>query len=154
MILHVLRALFVLLMAAVGFFFIYQNPPGRDASWIQFWIPPAISCTVAVLLVCVDILAPARRKLAIFSGMFLGLIVGLAFAYIVSFAVQVLVQQYVSGDKQATAQFINMLVASRRATSPSASFFRPRTTSASSSPMSSSASRPKALGRSWSIPAC
>ena len=77
MILHVLRALVVLLMATVGFFFIYQNPPGRDASFLEFWTPPAISTTIAVLIVCTDILAPARRKLAIFSGMFLGLVVGL-----------------------------------------------------------------------------
>ena len=110
MILHVLRALFVLLMAAVGFFYLYQNPPSRGSSYLEYWIPPAIGLVLGGILVCIDILAPARRKLAIFSGTFLGLIVGLAFAYVLSFVVQVLVQQYVEGDKGQTAQFINMLI--------------------------------------------
>jgi uncharacterized protein YacL len=110
MILHILRALFVLLMAAAGFVYLYQNPPAKDAPYLDFWIPPAIAIVLGVILVCIDILAPARRKLAIFSGTFLGLIVGLAFAYVLSFVVKVLVQQYATGDQIQTAQFINMLV--------------------------------------------
>ena len=111
MILHILRALFVLLMAAVGFFYLYQNPPPHGSSYLDYWIPPAMALVVSVVLVCIDILAPARRKLAIFSGTFLGLFVGLAFAYVLSFVVQVLVQQYVHGrDWEQTAQFINMLI--------------------------------------------
>jgi uncharacterized protein YacL len=110
MILHILRALFVLLMAAVGLFFVYQNPPPREAGYLEFWGPPAVAWALGVVLVCVDIVAPPRRKLAIFSGTFLGLIVGLAIAYVLSFAVQVLVEQYATGDKKITAQFINMLI--------------------------------------------
>src|SRR5687767_9864611 len=110
MILHILRALFVLLMALVGLFFVFQDPPPKDAPYTAFWGPPAIAWVIGVLLVCVDIIAPPRRKLAIFSGTFLGLIVGLAFAYVLSFAVQVLVEQYATGDKTQTARFINMPV--------------------------------------------
>src|SRR5439155_14531099 len=109
MILHVLRALFVLLIATVGFFFVYRHPPPREAGYWEFWSPPAIALAIGVLLVCIDIVAPARRKLAIFSGTFLGLIVGLAFAYVLSFAVEVFVQQYFEGDQKQIIQFINML---------------------------------------------
>jgi len=91
MVLHVLRALFVLLMAAVGEYFIhkgispfYEYPNATMAGLI----------TAGVLLVCVDILAP-RRKLAVFSGTFLGLMVGLLIAYALSFVVQLLFEQYV-----------------------------------------------------------
>ena len=69
-----------------------------------------IPTAVAVLLVCIDILSPARRKLAIFSGTFLGLIVGLAMAYVMSFVVRLLVLNYVNGNKESIIQFVNMLV--------------------------------------------
>jgi uncharacterized protein YacL len=111
MILHILRALFVLLMAAVGFFYLYQYPPVKGASYLEYWIPPAVAIALGVVLVCIDILAPARRKLAVFSGTLLGIVVGLAIAYVLSFVVQVLVQQYVHGrDWEQTAQFINMMI--------------------------------------------
>ena len=64
MILHILRALFVLLMAAVGFFFAFQESPPLDLD-----ISVIIAITLSVLLVCLDILSPPRRKLAIFSGL-------------------------------------------------------------------------------------
>src|SRR5438552_3692607 len=52
MILHVLRALFVLLMAAVGFFFAFQPQPPLDLD-----ISVVIAIAFAGLLVCIDILA-------------------------------------------------------------------------------------------------
>lgn len=110
MILHLLRALFVLLMAAVGFFFVFQHVQGNDQQALEAWIPPAIGLTVGVLLVCIDILAPARRKLAVFSGTFLGLVVGLVIAFVLSFVVELLVQQYIEGDQKRIAQFINMMI--------------------------------------------
>ena len=97
MILHLLRALFVLLMAAVGFFFVFDNPNPVDNIDVVVWILPAVA--MGVLLVCIDILAP-RRKLAIFSGTILGLIVGLLIAYVLSFVVTLLVAQYVTGDQE------------------------------------------------------
>ena len=90
MVLHILRALFILLMAAVGWFYL------QDARqfWGDFtWLAMAVSLAVGVLFVCVDILAP-RRKLAIFSGTFFGLIVGIAIAYGLSFAVRLIVEQW------------------------------------------------------------
>ncbi len=105
MILHVLRALFVLLMAAVGFFFAFQESPPLDLD-----ISVVIAIAVGVLLVCIDILSPQRRKLAIFSGTFFGLIVGLLVAYVLSFVVRLLVVQYATGNQEALIRYINMLI--------------------------------------------
>jgi uncharacterized protein YacL len=69
MLLNILRGLFVLMMAAVGYAFL-------DVNWV--WIYVAVA--LGVLFVCIDILAP-RKKLALFSGTFFGLVVGLAVAY-------------------------------------------------------------------------
>src|SRR3954465_4236006 len=77
MILHVLRALFILLMGAVGYFLLLQ--PNQVLG--QFtWLTMIITLSVGVFIVCVDILSP-RRKLAVFSGTFLGLVVGLVIAF-------------------------------------------------------------------------
>jgi uncharacterized protein YacL len=109
MVLHVLRALFVLLMAAVGFFFVYHGPRLPNSLGVSDWMLPAIGLTVGVLLVCIDILAP-RKKLAVFSGTFMGLAVGLLIAYVLSFVVRLIVEQYATGDRENMIQYINMLV--------------------------------------------
>jgi uncharacterized protein YacL len=83
-VLHVLRGLFILVMAAVGWFFVRQG---------YSWLSVAILVVVAVAIVCMDILSP-RRKLAVFSGAFFGLIVGLIIAFIFSFVVELYVDQY------------------------------------------------------------
>jgi uncharacterized protein YacL len=87
MVLYVLRAFFVLLMAGVGWFFFHQsqNPQGLT--------PILCALTVAVLFVSIDIFSP-RRKLAILSGAVLGLLVGVAIAYALSFVVTLLVESY------------------------------------------------------------
>jgi uncharacterized protein YacL len=93
MVLTVLRALFVLLMAAVGWTFVKESSqPFANYTWLAM----ALAVSVATLLVCVDILSP-RRKLAIFSGIFFGLIVGLAFAYALSFVVTLVTDRYMAG---------------------------------------------------------
>jgi uncharacterized protein YacL len=90
MVLTVLRALFVLLMAAVGWTFVKEQSQPFDK---YTWLAMAAAVSIATLLVCVDILSP-RRKLAIFSGVFFGLIVGIAFAYALSFVVTLLTDRY------------------------------------------------------------
>src|SRR5436190_9954751 len=99
MTLHLLRALFVLLMAAVGFFFVYQDPRPLEKLDVYVWIVPGVALTFGVLLICIDILAP-RRKLAIFAGTFFGLVVGLLIAFVLSFVVRLLVDQYGSALMQ------------------------------------------------------
>jgi uncharacterized protein YacL len=104
MILHVLRALFVLLMAAVGFFFAFQNPPPLDLD-----VSVVAAIAFAGVLVCIDILAPPRRKLQIFAGTFLGIVVGLLVAYVLSFVVRLVVIQYITGNQEAIIRYVNML---------------------------------------------
>ena len=81
MVLHVLRALFVLLMAAAGYSYLKLS-----------WLTMAIGLTLAVLFLSIDILSP-RRKLAVFAGTFLGIIIGVMLAYALSFAVEMVVDQ-------------------------------------------------------------
>src|SRR6476620_1514270 len=92
MILHVLRALFILLMGAVGYFLLLQpQQPFGGYTWLTL----GIVLTIGVLIVCVDILSP-RRKLAVFSGTFLGLLVGVFIAYALSFVVTLVIDNYLS----------------------------------------------------------
>lgn len=81
MILHVLRALFVLLMAAAGWAYLEVT-----------WLAMSLAMGIAILFVLIDILAP-RKKLAIFSGTFFGLLVGTMIAYALSFIVPILVDR-------------------------------------------------------------
>jgi uncharacterized protein YacL len=111
MVLQILRALFVLLMAAAGWFFIQQ--PGRPFGDYT-WLAMAITMSIAVLFVCVDILSP-RKKLAVFSGTFLGLIVGMMVAYALSFVVKLVVDldlpQHVPPEQRASLNLcINIVV--------------------------------------------
>src|SRR5207245_2902309 len=89
MILHVLRALFILLMAAAAWFYLQFLPQFPGSNWV--W--PFITLGLAVLFITTDVVAP-RRKLAIFSGTFLGLIVGITIAYALSFVIRLLVETY------------------------------------------------------------
>lgn len=81
MVLHVLRAIFVLLMAAVGYFYLDLN-----------WLTMSIALSFGVMFVCIDILSP-RRKLAIFSGAFFGVLIGSMLAWGLSFVVNLVVGQ-------------------------------------------------------------
>jgi len=117
MVLHVLRALFVLLMAAVGYFYATQTNMWGD----QTWLAMMVALVVGVLFVCIDILSP-RRKLAVFSGTFFGLVVGILIAYALSFVVNLLMEQFIApqlnergpdiaaAQRSTIANFINMLI--------------------------------------------
>lgn len=113
MILQVLRALFILLMAAVGWFYVANgDKPFGDLSWLGV----AIALIVGTFLICIDILAP-RKKLVIFSGTFFGLLIGVSIAYALSFVVQLMADQYVSrfvmqtaASRDALIHFIDMML--------------------------------------------
>src|SRR3954465_4580596 len=106
MVLHVLRGLFILLMAAVGWFYLRLT-----------WFSMAIALALGILFVCIDILSP-RKKLAIFSGTLLGLVVGIAIAYALHFAVELLVEQLavmglaprLDKDRVVVVQFITLII--------------------------------------------
>jgi uncharacterized protein YacL len=91
-VLHVLRGVFILLMGAVGYFLLLQP---AQVFGEYTWLTLGIVLSIGVLIVCVDILSP-RRKLAVFSGSFLGLLVGLFIAYALSFVVTLVVDNYLS----------------------------------------------------------
>ncbi|CAA9432764.1 MAG: Membrane-associated protein containing RNA-binding TRAM domain and ribonuclease PIN-domain, YacL B.subtilis ortholog [uncultured Phycisphaerae bacterium] len=107
MVLHVVRGLFILLLAAVGWFYLQLT-----------WLAMAIALSIGVLFVCLDIVSP-RRKLAVFSGVLFGLVVGILIAYGLSFAVALVVDQAFTlpeqypGDpmKMKTIEFAKMVVA-------------------------------------------
>jgi len=107
--LQVLRAIFVLLMAALGWAYIQDD---RRFSMDYTWYAIAIPLVFAVALVCIDILSP-RRKLAIFSGAFFGLVVGILLAYGLSFAVHLMFQEWQAGpsDTDSTLEhYVNLTI--------------------------------------------
>jgi uncharacterized protein YacL len=85
MLLNLLRAVFILLMAAVGYASLANHP-----SFIF------IAIAVGIVFIFVDLLSPRQRKLVMFSGTFFGLVVGLALAYGISYATPLLVDQFLS----------------------------------------------------------
>jgi uncharacterized protein YacL len=120
MVLSVLRAIFILLAAAVGWYFLADV--NRHFMGDLTWLVMAIALSVAVVFVCVDILSP-RKKLAIFSGGFFGLVVGIVIAYGLSFAVKLIVDQWQPGpslipkdaeafdrNRASLREFVNLLV--------------------------------------------
>ena len=98
MVLTVLRAMFVLLMAAVGWFFV--RDPAQPVVQYSYW-SMAVALLVAMVLVVVDIFSP-RKKLAVFSSVILGLMVGIAVAYAGSFVVALLVDRYLPAAPSGT----------------------------------------------------
>src|SRR5205085_8969810 len=102
MILHVLRALFILLKGAVGYFLLLQ--PSQVLGQYT-WLTMMVTLSVGVFIVCADILSP-RRKLAVFSGTFLGLVVGIFIAYALSFVVTLVVDNYIPAISDGADQFL------------------------------------------------
>lgn len=103
-------------MAAVGYFYATQTEMWGDFTWLAMMVALA----VGVLFVCIDILS-SRRKLAVFSGTFFGLVVGILIAYALSFVVNLLMEQFiapqlnervdiVASQRQTIANYINMLI--------------------------------------------
>jgi uncharacterized protein YacL len=91
MVLTILRALFVLLMAAVGWHFVTQQSGLFNDQYN--WLALMVMLALGVLIVCADVLSP-RRKLAVFSGTILGLIVGMLISFAFSFIVTLVVDRY------------------------------------------------------------
>ena len=88
--LNLLRGLFVLLMAAVGWGFVVADQGSLGELDDRRWLAMSVSLVVGVAMVIVDIVA-GRRKLAIFSGVTFGVLIGLTIAYALSFGVQLIV---------------------------------------------------------------
>jgi len=93
MLLNLLRVLFILLMAAVGWTYLQDESQFLGG---QTWLTLAIALSLGVFAISVDILAP-RKKLSVFSGTFFGQLVGVFVAYALSFVVRLFVDQIASG---------------------------------------------------------
>jgi uncharacterized protein YacL len=104
--LTILRALFVLMMAGIGWNFVSGNTT----------LSVAIALTIGVLCVCIDILAPGRRKLGLFAGTFFGLLVGVIAGYALSFVVALVINQITfnsdlkPGQLESLTAFIQLIV--------------------------------------------
>jgi uncharacterized protein YacL len=117
MVLYVLRALFVLLMAALGWFYLAYGARETGVSAYALVMPAFI--VIALALIAVDVFSP-RRKLAILAGSFFGLLVGIAIAYALSFVVSLAVDNYYhpqaieavkfEAQRDALKRFLDMVV--------------------------------------------
>jgi uncharacterized protein YacL len=104
MVLTFIRAFFILLLAAVGSYFISQPTFFGPGSWLAMHF----AIIVGVFVICLDILAP-RRKLAIFAGTFFGLIVGILISYGLFFAVKLIVELW-QPDPKLTADQLRVFM--------------------------------------------
>ena len=117
MTLNILRGLFVLLMAAVGYTFVVADPSGQWPAFLRDhkWLGMAAALTLSIGMICVDIIA-GRRKLAVYSGIALGILVGLVITYGVSFAVLLAVDNLLLPNSVgqpanlAIISFVNLLI--------------------------------------------
>ena len=117
MALTVLRGLFVLLMAAVGYSFVTMDPQelgGLGQSNVA-WLALAFSLSLGVLMVVLDLVG-GRRKLAVFSGVAFGILVGLTVTYALSFGVALVVDNVINPEgagsplNRAIISFFNLMV--------------------------------------------
>lgn len=107
MTLHLLRALFVLLMASVGWYYLTQDPTKSPGPFGQdSWAALAVAVTVAVLVLSIDILS-SRRKLLNLSAVLVGTIAGLAIGWVLGLAVKLLIDRYMPVENIAKTQLID-----------------------------------------------
>ncbi len=90
MVLWVLRGLFVLLMASVSVLAITKDP-GRPTEYAFMLVVAAT--VLSLILIGADLLL-TRKSLAALSGAFLGLIVGMAFAFALGLIVDMMVEVF------------------------------------------------------------
>jgi uncharacterized protein YacL len=103
--LYFLRGLFLALMIALAWYI-----GGDGSASTHYPRTVLVMLAIGIFVVFVDVVAP-RRKLAIFSGTFLGLFVGLTMSYAFSFLIGLLADTYV-GDapyKAAITNHINIV---------------------------------------------
>src|SRR5687768_7425088 len=115
MLLNILRGLFILLMASVGWAFVVAEPDQAGTFQNNQWLAPAVALAVGVLLICIDILS-GRRKFAVFTGVAFGILVGLTITYALSFGVALIVDNLIrpetvtGGANNSLTNFINLLL--------------------------------------------
>ncbi len=115
MAINVLRGLFVLLMAAVGYSFVTLDPLELGSLPVPAWLALGFSLSLGVMMVVLDIVA-GRRKLAVFSGVAFGILVGLTITYALSFGVALVVDNVLlpagarTTTNAAVIGFLNLMI--------------------------------------------
>ena len=115
MILTIIRGLFVLLMAAAGYSIVTSDFSKIPVLGGQNWLAMSFCLTLAILIISIDILA-GRRKLAVFSGIAFGVLVGITITYALSFGVLLLIDNVVlpggqgSATNRAIANSLNLIL--------------------------------------------
>ena len=115
MALNILRGLFVLLMAAVGYSFVVRDPSELGALEGQNWLGLALAVVLGVATIALDVLA-GERKLVLFGGVVLGGLLGLALGYVLSYVIALLVDNVFLPDSLASREnatatnFLSLLV--------------------------------------------
>ena len=95
MLLLALRALFVLLIAAVAFTTVGEATSTGDLGQYRFWLMLS-AIMVACVLIGVDVFVP-RKSLAALSGAFLGLVVGMSIAYGLGLILDLMIEAFAPG---------------------------------------------------------
>lgn len=115
MALNVLRGLFVLLMAAVGYSFVVADPAQVGQLQGTNWLALAASLVAASGMIVLDVLA-GRRKLAIFSAIAFGILIGLIITYALSLGVALIVNNFIfpgsadNPENEAVISFLTLLI--------------------------------------------
>ncbi len=100
MTLYLLRALFVLLMGSIGYFYLIKTPgPFGQGNWATLGVAVALS----LLVLTIDIFS-SRRKLLGLSALLFGTLVGMLVAFVLGLAVSWLVDQYIPLPSSPTEQ--------------------------------------------------
>jgi uncharacterized protein YacL len=100
MVLWVLRALFIMLISAVGFSAVGEPEAASSFGRYRLMLMVGAIC-VAVAMIAVDVFMP-RKSLAALSGVFLGLVVGMVVAYGLGLILDLIIEAY-APDVRSTA---------------------------------------------------
>lgn len=106
MVLYILRALFVLLMAAIGRYYLTKSPgPFGEANWATL----AVAVVASLLILAIDVFS-SRRKLLGLSAVLFGTVVGIAVAFPLGLAVDWLCDQYIAtADNKVRIELVQFL---------------------------------------------
>ncbi len=115
MALNILRGLFVLLMAAVGYSFVVADPETVGEFQSVNWLALSASLITATGMIILDI-AAGRRKLVVFSAIAFGTLIGLVITYALSLGVALLINTFVlpgsadNPENRALISFTTLLI--------------------------------------------
>ncbi len=108
MVLWVLRALFIVLISAVGFSAVGEPEAASTFGRYRLMLMVGAIC-VAVAMIAVDVFMP-RKSLAALSGVFLGLVVGMVVAYGLGLILDLIIEAYAPDVRSAAGAGVHSLI--------------------------------------------